>query len=285
MADIIVARVSTIPAVANGDSLFFFEGEQTVDSGVDLSGIAGIAKCLVGRGFAGQIVDLKAVVTGTLHYDAGGGSMSYIVDGSGVDTTAKVWCTSPSGTLTIKTNGTVTDLEQSAGTVKVMDTAIVTNVRVFGGTCTLKYKASTITALTVGGGTVNNMRTVTTGYVTGGTLNVRREDTSSTLPTITSLFITGPATVNWNGGAFTNLYLYHPKARFNWQDTYAAGANLTPTLIEGFSEAIWASGLPMASGQVTTSKSGYTVTPTTVTAWAGKPEHYAAYGGGGGGPI
>lgn len=267
--------------INSADSLFFGEGEQTVSSGTNLSALAaGLVDVTVNRAFTGNIVDLRLDITNLLWYDAGGGSMSIIADGTATEIIAKVWHTGL-GTLTFKTAGTVTNWEQISGTGYVEDTGIVTNVRLGGGVLNQKYHATANTAWTISGGILVTGRGVSgTANIGGGTVIVRREDSSATVPTGGTLNIVGPAKVVWQGGNITALNLLHPDAVF---DPSQAPAAFTITDMTGFAKAIRRSGLPTGAAGTIINKNNRTITLTNAaTQYVGKAEIYAATGAFGG---
>lgn len=277
MADRYIAKgTTTLSTVTNGDSAIFGEGEQTVDGGTDLSGLSTLVDIIVKRAFTGRIVDLTFDNSGVVWYDAGGGSMSIVANGTLTEIIAKVWHTGL-GVLTAKTAGTITEWQQNNGTGYIQDTIIVTNIRLSGGTLNQKYKTDANTAVIVAGGQFNTGRPVTTLTATGGVTVVRREDSSATVPTATTVTVDGPAVVRWAGGNITTLNLNHPKAVFDWSDAPAA---LTITNLNGFAEAIYKAGLPTAGGGTAVNKTNRTLTLTNAaTQYVGKSENYAAMGG------
>lgn len=257
------------------------EGSQFCSAGLDHSGANGPANVYINRAFTGTIGGgggdpLHTEVTGTLLYDAGGGSLSLYPHGGAANLVAKL-IQSGLGALRLVTGGTVTSLEIKSGSDNyIADTVTVTNLYVTGGSTRQLYKATANTILSMGGGTLHTGRSITTGEITGGSLIVRREDTSATVPTATTLTI-GDAAVKWHGGAITTLNLSHPNARFDWSDMPVTA---TIGTVAGYVEAITRSGLRAGNGNV--SKAGKTITVTALSSRGGDPSSYASSSGSGG---
>ncbi len=100
MANIYVTRGSdTIPTTGNTDSLYFLGGNASVVNGLDLTGIAGIVKLVVGGEFTGRIGaegnPLKARVTSKISYGAAAGDFYFQPQGSGAATSAFISARQP----------------------------------------------------------------------------------------------------------------------------------------------------------------------------------------------
>lgn len=264
--------LSTV-GIANNDSVYFLEGEQTVTAGMNLSALLTPVDIIFGPSFAGYVPDLQCDLSGVLRYEAGGGAVGLIVDGTTTEIVAKVEHVG-AGLLTAKTSGTITEWQQASGRGVIQDSVIATNIRMNGGDLTQYYKSTLNTGWTISGGTFKTGRGFTgTADITGGNVIVRREDSSATLPTGVTLNISGPAKVKWAGGNITTLNLLHPEAMVDFTEIPAA---ITITSMTGFAKAIYRAGLPTGAGATATMKSGFAVTLTNAaTQYVGKSSQYA----------
>ena len=282
MADFYIAKGVTdlsTASITNGASVYFMEGEQTVTAGMNLSALTTLVDIIFGPGFAGNVPDLQFDSSGTVRYEASGGSVGLIADGTATEIIAKVEHMG-FGRLTAKTAGTITEWQQGRGIGVIQDSVIATNIRMSGGQLKQYYKSTANTGWTISGGTFHTGRGFSgTANVTGGTVIVRREDSSATVPTGGTLNISGPAKVKWCGGNITALNLLTPDSRVDFTEVVAA---LTITDITGFASAIYASGLPTAAGGTATMKSGKVITLTNAaTQFIGKSTQYASGAGDG----
>lgn len=268
-----------------GDNVIFGEGNQYITGGLNTTGALtnGLANVSVMRRFTGRIGGgsagpLRLQITGTLWYDAGGGWLQLYPNGT-ADTAAKILYTGQ-GRLEVVSGGTVTNFEQDGGASSfITGDVVVTNAWLGSGESNIKYHATGITLLWVVGGKHTIERKIAdsnTAYFGAGYTIFQREDTSATVPTATScvLNVADGAVVDWAGGAVGTVNLLGPRSRF-----FVSKANIDLTIgtVLGDPRAIAASGLPYKSSGTVTTKTGNTVTATTVTPKGGYPE--SAQGG------
>lgn len=280
MANVYIAKgTTTLAGIANGDSVYFLEGDQTTTAGMNLSALTTLVDIVFGPKFAGYVPDLQFDSSGVVRYEASGGAVGIIADGTTTEIIAKVEHVGH-GRLTAKTAGTITEWQQASGDGVIQDSVTVTNIRLAGGTCKQYYKATANTGWTISGGSLYTGRGFSgTADISGGLVVVRREDSSATVPTGATLNISGPATVKWSGGNITALNLLHPLARVDFTEIVSA---ITITNMTGFANAIYKAGLPTAASGTATMKSGFVLTLTNAaTQYIGKSSQYALGAGDG----
>lgn len=262
--------------IANGDSVYIMEGDQSIVSGTNLSGLTTLVDVVVGPGFTGNIVDLQCDLSGVFRYEAGGGSCSLIANGTSTEIIAKVEAVGY-GRLELKTAGTFTEVQVGSGDVLIRDAVDVTNIRQTGGKVQQYYKSTANTGLTIAGGTFLSGRGFSgTANISGGTAIFRREDSSATVPTGGTLNLTGNPRLKWVGGNITALNLLSPNV---WPDFTEIVAALTITDLTGFAAAIYKAGLPVAASGTAIMKSGKIITLTNAaTQYGGKFTQYAIAG-------
>jgi len=187
------------------------EGGQTIDAGLDQSGLATGGHLIeVQAAFQGDIgtagsplrVDMDAGSAPKIQYNAQGGTFYYYPGGASLSATEIEVL--GRGNLVLSTGGTVVSLEVGNGTAYIPDTVNVTNLRMAGGTVTQLYKATANTAWHIDGGVLNTGRGFSgTAYVMGGAeVTVKRTDTGATLPAGGTLIV-ADGRVKWVGGAVT----------------------------------------------------------------------------------
>lgn len=178
MADSYVAEGSTtITAPGVGENVYFLGGNAAVVTGVDLSGVADIARIEVSRAFTGSIGTsgnpLYCEVASALIYAAQSGSMYYRAkDGAGEHAVLVRVC--GGGHFHAVTDGTFDKFEILSGTATIEGPIIATTISTAGGSLTILDDTSTdpTTLQLLSGGSVYTERGGTTFTVMAGTLAV-----------------------------------------------------------------------------------------------------------------
>lgn len=261
--------------IADTNEVHFVEGSQTVNAGLNQSALTeGSARVVVARTFTGNIGGSGGALrmdvdsgNGIFEYNAGGGSCWYQPNGD--DNLCKDMRLTGAGSMYLVNGGTVTELGIAKGYLSVADSVVVTNLRASGGSTVVGYSATAITELHAGGGQIISQRSCTTGVFNNVAAVFKREDTSGTVGTATTIRI-GNARVKWCLGNITTVELNHPDA---FIDLSEAPADLTITTLKGFGQAI--------AKSLTKSKLA-TVTISTTTPYIGDADFWKDYGVGGG---
>lgn len=204
--------------------LLFTEGDQTITAGNNLSaltqGLSGIkfgkqARVNIPAQYALRVdvddtsTDYSPVVT----FEQAGGQV-WMYPGGDESLIVRVKHTG-AGFLGFMTGGTVTNHEQRNGRAYFTSDVALTNAYHGGGELTMKYKASGPTLINQDGGVINSERGFTSAYLAGGMSNWRREDTSGTLPSATTIWCLGSHRATWQLGDITTLHLRGPDAVFD----------------------------------------------------------------------
>ena len=200
--------------IADGDTLAFFDGNQTVNAGIGAASpvqalAGGLNKLLIGPGFTGNIggasgsllCDIDNGTTPYGMYRAGGGTM-YLAAG-GASSAITRFKQIGFGSLFL-TGGTFTNLEVGNGATSVNASTVVTNYWQHGGTMAMLNNATAVTAAIISGGQAAIQRALTTLTVSDGTVMVWREDASLTPPAATTVNVYG-GVLTWKGGNITTL--------------------------------------------------------------------------------
>ncbi len=219
MADYYLAKgvtdLGTLGAgVLNTNNLFIGEGSQTVTTGLDQSALAtGIAKIEVQKGSAVSMKGtsgafLKAAVTTEILLKGQGGEWYYTPTGTGAARIRNI-----SGMRLFLGSGTaaVARLEvANTASVSCDDTTLITSLYQVGGSTEILYNATNVTLGQINGGYLSSGRNFDTLNVNGNSQVVlKREDTSATVPTATSITLNGPgAKLKYCLGNVTNLYVW-----------------------------------------------------------------------------
>ncbi len=279
MADVYIpAGTVTLSGIANGDSVYFMEGSQTVTAGKDLSALTTLVDVVFGERFSGIVEDLQFDSSGVVHYRASGGRVSLVANGTSTEVIAKV-VHNGGGTLTLKTAGTFTEYQQSRGVGIITDEVNATGIRMTGGDLTQYYKSTANTNWTIAGGTFKTGRGFSgTANVTGkARVIVRREEAGSTSPTGATLNIADDAIVMWMGGNITTVNFLGPNAKL---DLTNLPKDITITNATGFTKAFYDAAMPIAAGGTQKFANGKQVTLTNAaTIYGGDLGTFAVYGG------
>lgn len=204
------------PAVAtlvDGDTYIVERGNQIFTSGTNLSGLAeGLAGAYFRRSANVQFtadlplrVDIDSGAGAKLVNEMLAGRIYYWPDGDN-DLCHRLVHLNSSETHCIG-GGTVTRHEQRSGRTRHSRDVIATTIFILGGNYQAQYNSTAITSGMISGGTVNLNRAVSgTLNVVGGYLTVQREEVGDTVPTVGTLNVFGEGTrVKWKGGNITNL--------------------------------------------------------------------------------
>jgi hypothetical protein len=278
MADIIVpAGRVTLSGVASTNVIKILEGNQTIDTAVDLSGLAsGVGGIDVGGRFTGNIGDsgtnLKCVLLSAgnvIRYGAGGGNM--YVEGLGSGSTSTVSKTLLIGRGTFHgIDGTFTSVEQLSGGCRIKSAAVLTTFITGGGSAEIEYNATQATTVLVDGGANVTLRRGVSGtlYVFGGSVYAALEDTAASAPAAGTIVVGGGA-LDWRLGDITNLWL----SETGHFDASNVPVDATFTNVYGTSRAWARANIP------TTTKAGKTITVTNSYIYGGEQEYVTMYGG------
>ena len=268
MANIAIPRGTSdlTGLIADTNTVLINEGDQAITLGLDQSALTeGVAGWYVGPGFTGRIgggsdgalkVDVDSGASATMDYAAGGGSMTYRPNG---DNNLCIQLFSRSrGKLYLVDGGTVTDLHCSSGYTSVGESVVVTTLlQSYSADVKIGYNATVVTTGTISGGTLNSARGFTTLNCYGGsapsTINLTRENLNlTTTPAVTTLNIYNTLVKLNTASNITTVNLYGPDAMLDLSGTPAA---FTITTLNGDPWAIKRSKL----------KSMYGVTITITT--------------------
>lgn len=213
MATFYVAKgttnVSGTYAIAGGDTVYFSEGGQIINAGVDFSGLgSAIAAMYVEPRFAGSIdpsAVMKANIT-TFRYSAGGGS--WRIQAAGFANVVTTLLHVGQGRMYMQGGGTFTNYEQASGYGYASADVVLTNIRMSGGQLDQLYSASANTDWFIESAVFNTGRGFSgNAFVVGGAqVSVSREDTGATLPTGATLYVLD-GVVKWRGGNLTAAYV------------------------------------------------------------------------------
>lgn len=195
----------------NNNILLIGEGNQTVTTGLDQSGLAAgidsvyyqMGPTVNFRGTSGQF--LKAGIVTILFLNGYGGTIYYTPIGAGTQTTCTRAKNIGANRLYVGGGGTITSMEHSGNAyTNVDDSSIITTLSVDGGQVDVQYISTAITTLYMSAGQLTIGRPVTTAWINGGNTVVTREDTASTPPAWTTINM-GGGTLKWRGGGITTL--------------------------------------------------------------------------------
>lgn len=200
-------------ASLNNNDLRIVEGSQTVSAGLDQSALAAdVESITIGeraavsfRGTSGAF--LKCSIGTQFLIQSAGGRIYYTPVGAGTTTTCAKLKNIGGAQVFLAGGGTVVDLEIAGqGLVDIADDVNVTNLYMDGGSCNQLYKSTLNTNWVIGAGSLTTGRgwSGTARISAGATVNVSREDTSSTLPTGATLNMGGGA-LTWRGGDITTI--------------------------------------------------------------------------------
>lgn len=261
---------------ADTDTLIIAEGNQTISAGLNKSGLTeGFSAIVVAETFTGNIGSgsgaLRADVdngSAKFTYHAAGGSCYYNPDGD--DNLCDELEIISGGSFYLVNDGTVTECSVGRGSLNVADGVVVTNHRQTSGNSVFGYNSTALTNLWVGGGQVATQRSATTAFVSDAQVVFKRDDTSVTVGTSTTLYLGGPCYVKWCLGNITSVYLTHPKAVIDFSEAPNA---LTVTNLYGYGAAI-------ARSRITSKFA--TVTVTNTSTYAGSADFWKGTGSGGG---
>lgn len=136
---------------------------------------------------------------------AGGGTWYVHIDGSGTDSISR-WQSVGTGKTYFVTGGTLTSLEVGSGYHWISADVAATDIWQSGGQIDQQYSATENNNWNISGGQFNTGRAFNVAAkISGGIVNVRRENTSATVP-VTSATATCDLTaggyLKWAGGNF-----------------------------------------------------------------------------------
>lgn len=238
MANVSIARGTTdlTGLLADTNQAFFNEGDQNVTLGLDYHTLTeGLAGLYVGPGFTGNIgggsagpllVDIDSGASATLDYAAGGGSITYQPNGD--NNLCIIAYNRSRGKMYLVSGGTVTDLHCSSGYTSVGEAVLVTTLlQSYSADVKVGYNATAITTGTISGGTLNSARGFTTLNCYGGTtppiITLTRENQSlSTTPAVTTLNVYNCVCKLNTASAVTTVNLYGPDAMLDLSSTPAS---------------------------------------------------------------
>jgi hypothetical protein len=241
---------------ADTDTLQFIEGNQTITAGLNKTTLTeGFTNIYVAETFTGSIgsgagalrCDVDAGAPGVFKYHAGGGACYYTPEGD--NSLCELLEIISAGTFYLVGSGTVTDCNIARGNLVIPDGTIVTNLYQSGGRTTQGYNGTANTVLWVGGGQFNSQRSCTTGNIHGAEAIFKREDSSATVGTATTLNI-GKGYTKWALGNITTVNLLHPDA---YLDLSEVPNDITITTLNGYGQALAKSRLSSKLATVTIS--------------------------------
>lgn len=212
MASVYVANGSrTMGTIAASDSLFILEGNATIDTNIDQSGLAvtGIAVEEISRAFTGQIgtaaAPHKAEIDTRLVYMAQSGDMYY--QAAGAANTCALLQINGGGTFHFVSGGTCTLAEIGSGSLQVTASAVVTTLNAAGGSVSITGTGTGVTTLNMWPGPSGSGPSVYTNR--GGTTFTNKAGMLTLdigTNTITTLNCSGPGkTILKESGTITTL--------------------------------------------------------------------------------
>lgn len=264
MANVSIPRGTTdlTGLLADTNQFFINEGDQNISLGLDYSSLTeGFAGGYVGPGFTGNIgggsagalkCDFDSGATATFDYAAGGGSCTYRPNG---DNNLCIQLFNRSrGKLYLVDGGTVTDLHCASGYTSVGESVVVTTLlQSYSADVKVGYNASVITTGTISGGTLNSARGFTTLNCYGGSapssITLARETLNlSTTPAVTTLNVYNTLVKLNSASNITTINLFGPDAMLDMSGT---PASITVTTLNGDPWAIKRSKLKSMYGGIT----------------------------------
>lgn len=238
MANVTIPRgtVDLTGLIADTNQVFINEGDQNITLGLDSSGLTeGAAGIFVAPGFTGNIgggsagawkIDVDSGASATFDYAAGGGSCTYRPNGD--NNLCIILYSRSRGRLYLVDGGTVTDLHCSSGYTSVGESTIVTTLlQSYSADVKLGYNATVVTTGTISGGTMNSARGFTTlncyGGSTPSTLTLTREvQNLTTTPAVGTLNIYNCAVKLNSASNITTVNLFGPDAFLDLSGTPTA---------------------------------------------------------------
>lgn len=238
MANIAVPRGTTdlTGLLADTNQFFINEGDQNITLGLDYSSLTeGFAGGYVGPGFTGNIgggasgalkCDFDSGATATFDYAAGGGSCTYRPNGD--NNLCNYLFSRSRGRLYLVDGGTVTDLHCASGYTSVGESVVVTTLlQSYSADVKIGYNATVVTTGTVSGGSLNSARGFTTlncyGGSTASTITLSREVLNlSTTPAVGTLNIYNCAVKLNSAANVTTVNLFGPDAMLDLSGTPTA---------------------------------------------------------------
>lgn len=206
---------ASVASIANGDTLLFADGSQTITTGLAVAALTGLSTGLAAvitrptftgsiGGAAGSLtVDVDDSSTGKLTHQ---GSGFFYFNAGGGSARSNRSINTGSGQLYL-TGGTHDNAESRGGRLYVNGSAVVTTLWTVGGECTILANATAITTAHVyGGARADINRTCTTLNVGGANtmVNFFAENASGTLPTVGTLNAYGGRII-YKGGTISTL--------------------------------------------------------------------------------
>jgi|GEM_PF-5986485 hypothetical protein len=221
--------LNTSPAttVANGDTVIFGEGSQTIAANLtQWNALAGLAGVFIDPKFTGTIggasgaleVDVDTTTASLVSYAAGGGAL--YIKAAGPSSLIERIKHIGSGTLSV-TGGTVNRLEQRSGNLSVNSSTTVPAFYMSGGSASFQHITanSAFQKLYISSGSLNTERGLDGNFagarmtIAGGSVTVARVDSSSTVPTGTDgasgavIEVFSGGSLTWRGGNIDNLWV------------------------------------------------------------------------------
>lgn len=274
--------LSTVDPGAGTDphAWYFYEGNQTITAGTDLSARVAQTSFYFGRHAPVTFsATLKTATTSTFISEAIGGLLNIMCDQTGGTDAFATFKLLGGMKVVDAGGGTWTNVEVASGELTLAEATALTNLDMSGGVVTVGYSATGVTSLKARGGTLYCRRGIASGgavFLDGNAVAIFRRAQQIAASGIdasagtTNFYLGGKAQLKWCGAAIDNVYLDSDDVVFDWQDMPAAA---TIGLVEGSAKAIARAGLKQ--GAVNTLRNGATLTVTAVNAKGGTIEQYA----------
>lgn len=273
--------LSTVDPGAGTDphAWYFYEGNQTITGGTDLSARVAMTSFYIGPSAPVTFSSTLKTAATSFITEAVGGLLNIICDQTGGTDAITTFKLLGGMKVVDGGGGTWTNVEVAGGELTMSESTAITNWDQSGGTHTIGFSATGITSLKARGGTLHCRRGIASSgsvFLDGNaTVIFRRAQQIATSAIAgdtgtTNFYLGGRSRLKWCGAGMDNVYFDSDDAVFDWQDMPTGS---TIALVEGSAKAIARSGIKQ--GAVNTLRNGGTLTVTAVNAKGGTVESYS----------